>query len=251
MNEARIMKIQFLGTGGAFSQSRMWTSFLVNGSLLFEASPTTPLALKILKADFPAITHLFITHFHGDHVMGLPFLLGEFAFRHRRTNPLHIIGPQEIERYAMALTDIAFPGVAPEILGGSKACFHPLDPEDPPVTIDGVIVRAYAMKHFDIPASGYRVTLPEGILAFSGDTGPCDSLRNLAAGSHLVILEMNRAESAFPHHLNRQAIEEIRGSLPSWQKVIITHMEDDDIPPLKDIIISADLEEYEIPLTEP
>ena len=56
-----------------------------------------------------SIEYLFISHFHGDHCFGLPFIFLDHYFMTKRENPLTIIGPKGVKKLALTLIDLAFP----------------------------------------------------------------------------------------------------------------------------------------------
>jgi ribonuclease BN (tRNA processing enzyme) len=74
------LELTFLGTGNAFAPTRYWSSFLVNGKYLFDAPPTLMPHLNKLGINPRDIEVIFISHFHGDHYLGLPLILMVFAY---------------------------------------------------------------------------------------------------------------------------------------------------------------------------
>src|SRR5471032_3146919 len=94
------MQLQFVGCGDAFgSGGRSNTCFHVTGenvNFLIDCGASSLLALKRLEIARDDIDLVLITHFHGDHFAGLPFLLLDAQFS-RRTRPLVIAGPEGIE----------------------------------------------------------------------------------------------------------------------------------------------------------
>src|SRR5215470_13494651 len=93
------MQLQFVGCGDAFgSGGRYNTCFHVTGAavnFLIDCGATSLPALKRLGIAREPIDIILITHFHGDHFAGLPFLLLDAQFT-RRTRPLTIAGPEGI-----------------------------------------------------------------------------------------------------------------------------------------------------------
>ena len=94
------MQLQFVGCGDALgSGGRYNTCFHVTGehvNFLIDCGASSLPALKRLGIARDDIDLILITHFHGDHFGGLPFLLLDAQFT-RRTRPLVIAGPQGIE----------------------------------------------------------------------------------------------------------------------------------------------------------
>ena len=94
------MQLRFVGCGDALgSGGRFNTCFHVTGdrvNFLIDCGASSLPALKRLGIARGAIDLVLITHFHGDHFAGLPFLLLDAQFT-RRSRPLVIAGPQGIE----------------------------------------------------------------------------------------------------------------------------------------------------------
>ena len=94
------MQVQFVGCGDALgSGGRFNTCFHITGervNLLIDCGASSLPALKWLGIARDDIDLILITHFHGDHFGGLPFLLLDAQFT-RRTRPLVIAGPEGIE----------------------------------------------------------------------------------------------------------------------------------------------------------
>src|SRR5229473_531858 len=94
------MQLRFVGCGDALgSGGRSNTCFHVTGksaNFLIDCGASSLPALKRLEIARDDIDLILITHFHGDHFAGLPFLLLDAQFT-RRTRPLVIAGPQGIE----------------------------------------------------------------------------------------------------------------------------------------------------------
>ena len=94
------MQLRFVGCGDALgSGGRFNTCFHVTGAsvnFLIDCGASSLPALKRLGIARDDIDLILITHFHGDHFGGLPFLLLDAQFT-RRSRPLVIAGPQGIE----------------------------------------------------------------------------------------------------------------------------------------------------------
>src|ERR1700726_2125095 len=94
------MQLRFVGCGDALgSGGRSNTCFHITGArvnVLIDCGASSLPALKRLGVARDDIDLILITHFHGDHFGGLPFLLLDAQFT-RRTRPLVIAGPEGIE----------------------------------------------------------------------------------------------------------------------------------------------------------
>ena len=101
------MDLTCLGTGDAFgSLGRHNAGYLVETSdtkLLLDAGPSVLIALKALGRCPNEIDAIAISHLHGDHFAGIPFLLLDYTYDSRRKRPLEIIGPPGIEERVYTL----------------------------------------------------------------------------------------------------------------------------------------------------
>src|SRR4029079_15856915 len=105
------MQVRFVGCGDAFgSGGRFNTCFHVTGAsvnFLIDCGASSLPALQRLGIARDAIALILITHFHGDHFGGLPFLLLDAQFT-RRTRPLVVAGPAGIEARLVQVMEALF-----------------------------------------------------------------------------------------------------------------------------------------------
>ena len=91
-----MLKITFLGTGGALpSKERNPVSIMVNREgelLLFDCGEGSQRQMMFAKTGLVKISAIFLSHYHGDHILGLPGLLQTMGF-FDRTEKLEIYGP--------------------------------------------------------------------------------------------------------------------------------------------------------------
>lgn len=105
-----MLDVCLLGCGGMMPLPRRWLTALMtryNGSsLLIDCGEGTQVAIKEKGWSFKPIDTICFTHFHGDHISGLPGLLLTMG-NADRTEPLTLIGPKGLERVVSALRVIA------------------------------------------------------------------------------------------------------------------------------------------------
>lgn len=150
--------------------------------------PTSPiLRLERAGLDFNDISDLIITHFHPDHVSGVPNFLMEMWLMGRR-KPIGIYGLEytigRIEQMLDLFEWKSWPGFYPVTF------FRLEDSELAPVLKDSELtVFSSPVKHH-IPALGLRVEFSNRmIFSYSSDTEPCDQVVRLAAGADVLIHE--------------------------------------------------------------
>ena len=149
-----MLDICLLGCGGMMPLPRRWlTSLMVryNGSsLLIDCGEGTQIAIKEKGWSFKPIDVICFTHYHADHISGLPGLLLTLG-NAQRTEPLVMIGPKGLERVVTALRCIA-PELPFEIeyreIYGPEQVFE----------MNGYRIRAFRVNH-NVACYGYTVEI--------------------------------------------------------------------------------------------
>src|SRR5271154_2396136 len=177
------MQLRFVGCGDALgSGGRYNTCFHVTGAgvnFLIDCGASSLPALKGLGIARDEIDLVLITHFHGDHFAGLPFLLLDAQFS-RRTRPLVIAGPEGIEIRLGQVMEALF-----EHSSKTKQRFElsvvPLQPQQ--ARHFGVVeVTPFSVVHGESggPFLAYRIEAERRVIAYSADTEWTKTLLPLA-----------------------------------------------------------------------
>ena len=138
------VELVFLGTGsGKPMPSRNVSSMALfrDGELfLFDCGEATQLQITRSNLRPGALKGIFLTHFHGDHVNGLPGLLGTLTLN-QRDEPLHIVGPRGLRQWFRCLYDLHIlrPGFPVEI--------HEVEEPGMVVQWEDFHVDAYPLEH--------------------------------------------------------------------------------------------------------
>ena len=180
------------------------------------------LALKSQNFTTDTIDGVIISHFHGDHFGGLPYLLLDANFNQQRTAPFHIMGPPGISDRVEALLEASYPKVAIGSLGFEVHFeeFEHLTKQD----FGPFQLEAIPVVH--VPESnphGIRLYYQQSLLSFSGDTGWTENLYQIADGAHLFVCECNFFETEMPSHLNYRKIVKERDNL-KCERIILNHL---------------------------
>ena len=149
-----MLDVCLLGTGGMMPLPYRWlTSLLVryNGSsLLIDCGEGTQIAIKEKGWSFKPIDVICFTHYHGDHISGLPGLLLTMG-NADRTEPLTLIGPKGLERVVNSLRVIApelpFPIIYQEIQGAEQT-----------FELNGYRLKAFRVNH-NVLCYGYTIEI--------------------------------------------------------------------------------------------
>ena len=149
-----MLDVCLLGCGGMMPLPRRWLTALMlryNGSsILIDCGEGTQIAIKEKGWSFKPIDVICFTHYHGDHISGLPGLLLSMGNAERH-EPLTLIGPKGLERVVNALRTIA-----PEL--PFEINFIELTQPEEEIRINGYVINAYRVNH-SILCYGYSVSI--------------------------------------------------------------------------------------------
>lgn len=150
------MKLTFLGTGAAKpSKHRQLSAVILDmveefgNAWLFDCGEGAQYQILHLPLKLSQISHIFITHLHGDHLFGLPGLLGSRSFE-EATKPVCLYGPVGLKSFINTVfetsqTYIRYPLNITEVTSWDT------------FTFDRFQVEASRLEH-GLPSFGYRVT---------------------------------------------------------------------------------------------
>lgn len=216
--------VQIVGAGDAFGSGGRFQACVsvraLEGHALLDCGATSLVALKRLGIDPNTIDAVLVSHLHGDHFGGLPFLVldGQFS---RRTRPLVVAGPPGLSERLPRTMEALFPGSsAVERRFAVEIVELPARVE----TATGPFrVTAIPVDHASgAPAYGLRLLADGKIVACSGDTAWTDALLEISQGADLFLCEAYTYERAVRFHLPYTAIREHRARL-TCKQLLLTH----------------------------
>jgi len=220
------MRLTIIGSGDAFgSGGRFNTCFhLAVGErrLLIDCGATTHTALRVRNIDSNTIDAVILSHLHGDHFGGIPFLMIDGQYLSRRERPLLFAGPPGTTERINAALEVFF-------AGSSKTKYRfPWSvieiPVGEPTDVLGLNVVSAEVIHFSgAPSTALRISDGKKTVAYSGDTQWTEALLPIAAGADLFIVECYEYERELTGHMNWKTIKQRLADFKA-RRVMLTHM---------------------------
>jgi ribonuclease BN (tRNA processing enzyme) len=220
------MEVQFLGSGDAFgSGGRFNTCFQVTtagGAFLIDCGASSVIAMRKFGVDPNRIHTVFVSHLHGDHFGGLPFLLLDAQFYSRRVAPLTLVGPPGFRERLMQAMEIFFPGssrvrrkFATEIVEIDAGATS---------TVNGVAVTPYRVEHAcGAPPFALRFACEGKVIAYTGDTEWAETLVEAGRDADLLIAEALFFERRVKYHLDYATVKAKLAQIGA-KRLVLTHM---------------------------
>ena len=224
------MKLTVVGCSGSFpSAESPCSSYLVeaDGFRLLLDLGNGALGELQRHCGLYDIDAIALSHLHADHCIDM---CGYFVARYYRfdggpCDPLPVYGPAGTEqRLTTAYADTPSDSSMSEVF-----TFHTLEPGGS-YRVGPLTVRAERVRH-PVEAYGFRVEHEGRVLAYSGDTGPCEAVEDLARGSDLFLCEASftHGKEDIPElHLNGRQAGEL-AERAGAERLLLTH-----IPPWTD-----------------
>lgn len=219
------VRVRLLGSGDSFgSGGRHQACILVEGAdhrLLLDCGATALVAMRAAGVEPASLDAIVISHFHGDHFGGVPFLILDQQFA-KRDRTLVIAGPPGVEERVRLAFDALYPGSAARAHAAVKVRYQELGRD--PVAVGAASVIALPVAH--LPATephGLRLTIDGRTIAYSGDSEWCPALTQLAGEADLFICECYSFNKRIPKHLDHATLVEKRHELTA-KRIVLTHL---------------------------
>ncbi|HSZ37213.1 MAG TPA: MBL fold metallo-hydrolase [Acidimicrobiales bacterium] len=235
-------ELTFLGTGNYLAPpGRYWNSFVMDGSVLVEPSPTSLPHLRRCGFRPSDVQVVVISHFHADHCFGWPFLLQAMAeVGGGRT--LHVVGPPGVE---MHLADMMEVGAVRSVLelGHERLDLRFVEVDGSSQEAGGLRFRAVEVEHVPyLRCFGYLFERDGGTLGYSGDVRPCAGLHELATEADALVLECNGQHGGPKSHMHEADVRDLQAAHPETH-FVLTHLgEQVDVSSMPGVTIPDDFE---------
>ncbi len=222
------MRLTVLGSGDAFSAGgRLMSCYMLDDGgrrFLIDCGPSVLAGLH--RAGFASndIPLIFISHLHGDHFGGLPFLFIDAVYPRQRRTPLTLAGPLGLEARFRLACEVLYPRIA-SLTPDFELNFVELAP-GARREFDGVAVTPFEVDHYSgSPSLALRFELGDRVFAYSGDAGWSDAVVAAGRGADLYLLECYQYDRQLPMHLDYVTIDRHHAAIGA-KRTVLTHMGD-------------------------
>jgi ribonuclease Z len=198
-----MLQVTFMGTGAAFStRQRTNVSLLVqegDTGIVIECGPTILYQLDRAGSAVGQVRYLFVSHRHGDHILGLPMFVLLHALGDG-SGPLTILGSGEVIQTAQDLTRRVYPEVT-ERMDSLEWVEMPADRSASVELAPSIRLSTLPTPHspaVSTLASRFDFERTGRSLVYTGDTAYSDKLADFADGCDLLVHEANYCEALEP-----------------------------------------------------
>lgn len=222
------MKIDFVGTGSIFASFNS-ASYLINDKILVDIPNGCCKAIKKMNKDVVDIEYIFITHFHGDHFLDIPFLLSEIYAR--GSKKITLIGGADLKEKVYQATKLVFPSSYEKYLTRNEITYLCCEQD---IKIDEIDIKRIRVNHGRMKEPyGYVFQYGDKIITFTGDTSLCESVEDMCKVSNYVVIDVTLEEGNEAHI----GIDNLECLANKYNDTIFitTHMRDDLREPIKSL----------------
>jgi ribonuclease BN (tRNA processing enzyme) len=219
--------LEIVGCGDAFgSGGRFQSCYLLRSSgglTLVDCGASAPIALQQRQIAPPEIAAVLLTHLHGDHFGGVPFLLLDGAYNRRRTTPLLVAGPPGTEARIFDTLDLLFPGTSSRVREHVPMRFVEVAPPEA-TRVGGIEVTPFPVTHpSGAPSYALRIAVDGRTVAFSGDAQWDAVLLDASREADLFVCECTAFRERVPFHISLDDLERHASAL-SARQMLLVHM---------------------------
>lgn len=207
------------------------------GQFLLDCGVTAVAAMRRLGVDPLGIGAVLVSHLHGDHVGGVPFLLLARYFaavRGADVSPLIVAGPEGTEELVGAALELFRYGALAEVRAPARVEFTTLE-DRRDFTFGGRRVMAVPVEHFaETRPTALRVATGGWLVAYSGDAAWTDALVEAADGADVFVCDCYFYGGAPAVHAGYRTLRELRPRL-RCRRLVLTHFGPDMVERLDEV----------------
>lgn len=219
------VKVTFVGSGDAFGAGgRFQTCILVDAPgtrFVIDFGASSLIALNRLGIDHNSIDAVVLTHIHGDHCGGIPFLLMDAMLGAKRQRPLTIAGPRETKARLADICEALMPGMH---VMTPKFALEYVEMDVMKENQVGLLkITPYPAFHTgETNPTSVRVEVAGKIVSYTGDSDWTKHMPAVAKDADLFICECYFYEKPIRFHMNYPVIKQHWDELKA-KRVILTH----------------------------
>ena len=229
------VSLTVIGSGDAFSSGGRGNScFFLQASLgiLIDCGATALSGLKKQGISTDDIDVIVLTHFHGDHYAGLPFLLLDTG-RLKRMKSLTVITPKGGKERLRQAMDLFYPGTS-RMLDEKQFSFIEFNGQDK-VQYQGLLVESFPVVHTkETLPHGIRISIDGIAIAYTGDTEWTSTIRDIVADADLAICECTFLEKEEKGHMNYKVLQQHLHEL-HCKRLLLTHFDEEMLQHLDEV----------------
>ena len=228
-----MIRVTFLGVGAALpSPGRTNCAYLLEAEgvcLLFDCGPAILQQLAAVRRSPGDITHVFVSHGHGDHALGYPMFRLWWSLEGKASGRLApvVVAGKSTWVHLRAVWDHSYG----EIPGFD---FREVELPESPHFVElapGIRLGTWPMRHsMMFPVLGGRFEVGERVIAFTADTARCDDILDLARGADLLVADARYAHTVppartdqSPYHCSAQDVGEY-AALAQAKRLALVHI---------------------------
>ena len=220
------MRVTVLGSGDAFSSGgRGHAAYVIEtagATFLLDCGSQVLQSMKRFGHDPAKLDFVLLSHLHGDHFGGVPFLFMDYRYESRRTRPFTVYGPPATTRRVAALFDALYERTATEPSPFPLA-FHELAPNTP-LTIGDVTVLPVPVPHAEgMMCYALRISAGGKTLLYSGDSAWTDAFVELSRDVDLFICECTYFETRLSIHISYPELAAKAAQL-GCRRLLLSHL---------------------------
>jgi ribonuclease BN (tRNA processing enzyme) len=241
VEDAGMARLTVLGSGDAFgSGGRFHSAYLFEApgtTFLLDCGPSVLQALKRAQVPPERLDGVFLSHLHGDHFAGVPFLFMDYRYESCRSRPFAVYGPPEVERRVHKLFSALYEKTAAE---PSPFPIHYRELTAGTATdVGGVRVTPLRVPHVaELVSFAYRIEVGGKVLVYSGDTAWTEELVAHARGADLFVCECSTWETKLDIHVSYPEVLTHAPAL-DCKRLLLTHLGSEPLARLDEITLEV------------
>lgn len=195
-----------IGTGTPLPGDRLpsCNAVFVNGHFfIFDLGPGTVQGMENIPLPLAQLDAIFISHWHSDHFMDLPYAINR-SWQLGRNTPLMVYGPSGLDSIMNGINAFLHlensfrvahhgPEVMPPAFSGAQTTSYKPSPKGGETIYqnDGIRIITFEVCHEPVrPSYGFRIEYKDKVLVLSGDTKKCDQVIKFAQDADILVHEV-------------------------------------------------------------